>query len=811
MRYIPTTVRRRTTFNAMILVTVVITVGLPPAARAEARDVRIVGHNVEVDGEPYLPFGMVAHCSVDEYPRLKSLGVNSIHFDAVFLNYDPQGPADTEAQRIAGMHEVLDAAHRNGQTVLVQFGMHYIPKWLFERYPDAHMKRHDGSTGQGGWHPFCLDHPGVRDLVRQFLEVTVKGIKDHPALLTYCLWNGPHLYGHVCYSAFTQAKFHTHLQRKYETIDALNGAWDTEYTAFEQIKAPANRDESYWLRRGDYQLALQAGEEADPPVLATGLSANPIAWNDWARFRTANYAEYFEWEAGVIRSVDPNHPITTKIVPFDSDSKRVSSRAVNTRHWADAFCDAVGFDGYHHLDGNVAVRHYADFMRSMGRQKPAWNTEAGFAWADQRGRPSPAAERSAFWMQFARGVNGKWLFFWSPNQDFWQRYTYPDNSVQPGMHALAECSRQLHEHRRLLSRSRIVKPQVALLLSRSTGIHQTGDYAPGRDVSTVMQCLYRKHIPYQYVTEEDVEQGALGSYRALIVVGAIHVGSQVLTGIERFIREGGHVLANARFAEFDEAGRRRDVHPPPWMGARARRWHRQVRQRTGSLRLERQAVDIYKKPVEVKLELPTYASRPMRIVADSPHLGLAIGNVIGSGPFYGADTTVPYGDGSDLRSRGAGWGEQTWEDLEVLACGQAVATFADGWPAIVTTQRTLYIGRDTCWLNHRFEDGLERFMLNAGVERQAQASDASGRDVPPLDLVLCQTPAKWVLYAINSPQTFHYDGKPLKDVRVSLPGAGDVVELFSGETVESTSAGNLRQVALDFEEGEAKILVADKQ
>ncbi len=742
--------------SANLWMALMLAVVLLMAHPASAGKVEIQGHNVLVDGQSYLPFGMVAHCDKSEYSRLKELGINSIHHDLVFLSYDPQAPTEQEAERIAGIREVLDEAHRNGQTVLLQWGLHYLPKWLFERYPDAHMKQYDGSNGQGGWHPYCLDHSGVREEIRGFIERTIAGIKDHPALLTYCLWNEPHLYGHVCYSEFTLAKFRKHLTGKYDTIDALNSAWSTDYSSFDKVEAPAQRHENYWLAIADYREALQKGEQAQQPESWAGLSANPIAWNDWARFRTKNYAEFFRWEADVIRQADPDHVITTKIVPFDRTPRRMYSRAVDTRLWADTFCDAVGFDGYHHLDSSIGVRQIADFMRDMSKGKPAWNDEAGFAWADVRGRPSPAAERSAFWMQFARGVNGKWFFYWSTNEDFWQRYTYTDNTVQPGMYTLQECSQQLQTHRELLSQTQVVQPEVALLLSRATGIHQTGDYAPGLDMSTVIQCMYRKHIPFQYVTEEDVAGDMLNRFRALIVIGTISISDELLAKIERFVIDGGHVLANARFAQCDDYGRKREEYPPKWLRVRADRWHRGPRERVGSLLVERQAVDIHKKPVDVKIDVPTYASRPMRVTKKSRQLGLPMGAVIGPGSFYGDGATPIYGNGQSLRERGSGWGEQTWEELTVLSGGCAVARFEDNSPAIVTTRRTMYIGRDTCWMNPEFADAIAQFMLNAGVKRKAYARDAAGVEVAPLDLVLCETPTKWVLYATNSPQTLHY-------------------------------------------------------
>lgn len=55
---------------------------------------------------------MMAHCALEQYPRLASFGVNSIHFDAVFVNDDPQAPPKKEAERLAGIKNVLDTVHR---------------------------------------------------------------------------------------------------------------------------------------------------------------------------------------------------------------------------------------------------------------------------------------------------------------------------------------------------------------------------------------------------------------------------------------------------------------------------------------------------------------------------------------------------------------------------------------------------------------------------------------------------------------------------------------------------------------------------
>ncbi len=729
---------------------------------------------------------MVPICATEEYARLKELGINSVHIDSLFLNVTADGDVTGE---IEGKRIQFDAAHENGMMAVLAFGGAYLPKWLYGRYPDCRMMMPDGTAADGGWTPYCLNHPGVRKELKNYFEGVVNGLKDHPALLGWNLWNEPHLYGFLDYNPFTVARFHAWLRRKYRTVAALNSAWYAEYTDFTEATAPA-----------------------DP----TGTSL--IAWIDWMRFRQEDYAEFFRWQADIIRRLDPDHPILTEVVPFDIVAKTAYSRAVNTRMWARSFCDVVGFDTYSPLDGTINLRWKADFMRDMAEGKPCWDTEAGFAWVDKRGRPSPETESSAFWMQFARGINGRFFFYWSPDQTFFQRFTYPDKTPEPGMYALQRCSNQLARHQDLLAQTRVVQAQVGILHSMATGFNQAAEAnaisraneaaggGPDRDLTTmdldlttVIQCLYRKHIPYQYVTEDEAAAGIPKQFKALIVIGALNVSDELLKSIRAFVDAGGHVFANVRFSEFNENGRKREAYPPKWFGVQARQWHRSPRKKTGTLSLERKAVNHLKQPVDVKVVVNTYESMPMQIVKRSAKTGLPVGDVVGVGTFYGQGVHPT-----------AGRGLQTRESIAVLPGAEVVATFEDGTPAIVATARTMYIARDTCWVGEKFATLVESFMLAAGVRRLAYARDEHGIEIAPLDIVLCQTPKRWVLYATNSPKTLRYDGLPLKDVRVALPSGNNLIELLSGRSLPAVEKDGLLVTKLDFNEGETKILVVDK-
>ncbi len=794
-------------WRLVIAAVVVILICIAGNVGAESR-VGVQGDNIYLDGKPYFPFGMVTHCDPAEFPTLKSYGINSVTTEPLFSHFDPDATAVQRAQRFSYVQKNLDAAQANGQTAIMLFSMHYVPDWLFTKYPDAKMKKFDGSDGTGGWHPYCYDHPGVRDMMKQFIESTIADYKTHPALLGYILWNEPHMYGDVCYCKYHLDAFRQWLQARYSTIAALNSAWGTAYTDFTQPQAPPDRSGAYWFKRFDFQAEMLkgGGANATSPILRQAQDdGNSVVWDDWMRFRQEDYAAFFEWEADVVKAADPGRPVTTKAVSFEIYTSHAYGAAINTRKWSRDFCDVVGFDSYSHLDETFNNRWKADFMRDMAEGKPVWDTEASFTFLETRGRPSPETHRSSFWMQFARGVKGRWFFFWSPDQDAVWRFTYPDKTVEPGMDVLKDIAGQLGKHKDILSAARQTQAQVAFLHSTSTGLHQSGDYAPSADSTTILQCLYDQHIPFQFVTEQDIDDGILTKkrFRALITVGTLNAGDSLLGRIKQYVDEGGYVLANARFAQYDEKGKERAVYPPSWLGVRATKWYRTPREKTSMLSLKRKAVDIFKKTIDVNVELQGYDSKPMKATKQSLKLGLAPGTMFGSGNLFGnEDMQLPWSSGDRH--------EQTWEEVQPLAGSEVVARFSDGKPAIVTTDRTMYIARDTCWLDGKFRSAIARFMKNAGVVQEAYARDSQGKEVAPIDLVLCETPESWVLYATNSPRTLYYDGSPLRNVRVALPSFGDPVELLSGKTLRSVKYGDLREVILDFKEGEAKILVGKK-
>jgi hypothetical protein len=266
----------------------------------------------------------------------------------------------------------------------------------------------------------------------------------------------------------------------------------------------------------------------------------------------------------------------------------------------------------------------------------------------------------------------------------------------------------------------------------------------------------------------------------------------VLDRIEAFTVEyGGHVIANAGFAELDQDGRPRAIHPAAWMGVQVRGFHREPRDKTGVLKLQRQGRSTDDKPIDVQVSLDTYSARP--ITLDS-------GETLKAGPLFGNEDTQMTWSCQDRH-------ELYWEDLEINPNGEVIGRFRDGKPAIVKTGQTLYIARDTTWVDDNFEKLFLRFLKASGVTNaNSVTSTDPGVRATSVDLRMWEGAGRRLLFVINSAPTLQYHGQPL-DVDVRFDAFGDVTDALTGKSVQSRWDNFKRVIPLHLKAGEVRVLL----
>lgn len=188
--------------------------------------------------------------------------------------------------------KVMELFLNSGIKVLLDIPTRPAPTWLHKKYPSIDIVDADGIR-QDSHTRYMEDvgDPMFRKYAYRFAEVLVKRYKDHKALLAFCLCNELGA-GFMSYSNTARDRFIEWLKGKYEVIDNLNIAWNTQrwsrkLNTFEEVVLPASgivkaAPERYLdMRRFyseetiDYTIGLKRLVEKEAPNVITSS-------NHWA-------------------------------------------------------------------------------------------------------------------------------------------------------------------------------------------------------------------------------------------------------------------------------------------------------------------------------------------------------------------------------------------------------------------------------------------------------------------------------------------------------------------------------------------------
>ena len=168
------------------------------------------------------------------------------------------------------------------------------PPWLMQPHPDLFRMNEQGHRLTfGNRREYCPSHPLYHDCTQAIVTAMAEHYARHPAVVG---WQIDNEFGDRCYCPVCRGAFQHWLQRRYATLDALNGAWGTifwshVYTEWSQIPVP----------------------------LATGGSPNPGLALDFARFASDTYVAYQQRQIDVLRSRTSGQFITHNLMGFGYD------------------------------------------------------------------------------------------------------------------------------------------------------------------------------------------------------------------------------------------------------------------------------------------------------------------------------------------------------------------------------------------------------------------------------------------------------------------------------------------------------------
>lgn len=181
------------------------------------------------------------------------------------------------------------------------------PHWLLKRHPEVGYVEPDGYRHKHGARQHAsYNSPVFRSYARKITEVVAETFGKHPALMAWQIDNELGSHQRRCFSEDSADKWHVWLEKRYQTIKALNEAWRTvvwsqRYSSFEDVPQP------YDLCYYSHNFALTvnyrrfmadaiAEFQSEQAAIVRQYSEAPITHNstaltdDWRLSRTLDFA-----------------------------------------------------------------------------------------------------------------------------------------------------------------------------------------------------------------------------------------------------------------------------------------------------------------------------------------------------------------------------------------------------------------------------------------------------------------------------------------------------------------------------------------
>jgi beta-galactosidase len=406
------------------------------------------------------------------------------------------------------------------------------PPALFDRWPDLNaVSVEERRMPVGIRRHYCPSHEGYRQLCAEVADRLARELGHHPAVVGWQVDNEIAGDGFTCWCPRCGKAFQRWLEARYQTIEALNAAWQTgfwsqAYTAWEQI-----------------------------PVPHKGISNHaPSLRLAYRRFRSDNWLGFYQAQAEPLRA--SGKPVTTNLFDLNWDTP--------ADHWKwRPHMEAVGCS--HYLDDPAATRfHFAVLNGALPGTLPVWVLE------QRVGEPKPdghAAEvaRQSQRLTLAAEAGAQYAVYWHLRKHVsgleQEHFSILEADGRPGWvgRAIGEAVRQVSSVRRIPARK-----DGLLVFSFDQHWAQEQRPVPGT------RWDYRDEIEQQWHPAAYAELGpipvgsslqATAEHRLLIAPLAQIDSAELLRAIGRCLDAGGTFVTTVDFGRLDEENNIRRVGP----------------------------------------------------------------------------------------------------------------------------------------------------------------------------------------------------------------------------------------------------------
>lgn len=250
---------------------------------------------------------------------------------------------DEVTYRFEKLDQLINRLYENGVYICLATSTAAHPAWMAKKYPDVLRVDADGRKRKfGGRHNSCPNSPTYRKYAEKIADKLAERYKDHPAVL---VWHISNEYGGECYCDNCEKAFRVYLKERYQTLEQVNKAWNTNFWGhtfydWDEIVLPSNLSEHWGNNNSTFQ----------------GISL------DYSRFNSDSMLDCYLLEYDAIKKHIPDSVVTTNLMGF--------FKQLDYFKWA-KHMDIVSWDSYPGLATPVSFTAMAhDLMRGLKDGQP---------------------------------------------------------------------------------------------------------------------------------------------------------------------------------------------------------------------------------------------------------------------------------------------------------------------------------------------------------------------------------------------------------------------------------------------------------
>jgi beta-galactosidase len=477
-----------------------------------------------------------------DFDNIAAMGLQIVHMaEFAWFSLEPE-PGRFDFDWLA---QCVEMAQKRKLDVVLCTPTAAPPSWLSQQHPDTLPTDFHGARGRfGGRRHYNPTSPALHDAAARIVTALADCFGQHRSVIGWQIDN--EYSGAFDQSEYTHAAFRQWLHRRYETIDRLNTAWgcqfwNTQYTSFDQILMPRDRDPRY---------------------------ANPHHHLDASRFWSWAFANFNRLQAEILKPRVGDRFITSNFMPFHPDcDPRDFASDLNLFGW-DSY-PVTGWekgpvDDTYRLADPAAMGFVHDQMRSYTGRWALMEVQLGQTnWSGVPVLLYPGAVRLWLWTAFAHGSEFVTVY----------RYRQARFGTEMFHHALVgtdgatpspggrQFMQVIDEQKRLKSASRPARqsssaPAVGILFDfEQLWYHQTLPQAKRWDqpkwMTTWYGSLARLGLPMHVL---HVDRDWPKDLAVLVVPGMQMVDDAIVKRLENFTSRGGHLVLTCRTGIMDRNG-----------------------------------------------------------------------------------------------------------------------------------------------------------------------------------------------------------------------------------------------------------------